>query len=336
VSGVVDSEDLPLNVSREMLQQNKIMNVIRKNLVKKCIELFNELAEDEDKTKYETFYDSFQQSLKMGIHEDTNNREKLVKLLRFQTLNHTDKISLHDYVAAMKEDQKEIFFITGESRRAVENSPFVKGIKTKGYDVVFMTDPIDEYMCQHVKEFEDKKFVNITKSNASFQEKNDDYEQHLCKKMKELLDVEKVVISTRLGDDPCCIVSGEYGWSANMERIMKAQTLQNNMNSQMMGGKKTLEINPNHKMIMKLQEGVKNTSMSEHIMKDVIQLMYDTALVSSGYSHEDPSSFSNRIYKMIGLGIDADVEEEEKEDELPLLPVETETEETDKDMEQLD
>jgi molecular chaperone HtpG len=337
ISGVVDSEDLPLNVSREMLQQNKIMNVIRKNLVKKCIELFNELADDDDKTKYETFYDNFQQSLKMGIHEDTNNREKLVKLLRFQTLNHTDKISLMDYTTNMKEDQKEIYYITGESRKAVENSPFVKGIKTKGYDVVFMTDPIDEYMCQHVKDFADKKLVNITKNNPLFQEKNTDYEEHLCKKMKELLDVEKVVVSTRLGEDPCCIVSGEYGWSANMERIMKAQTLQSNMNSQM-GGNKTLEINPNHKMIQKLQEGVKNTSMNEHIMKDVIQLMYDTALVSSGYSHEDPSSFSNRIYKMIGLGIEADVEEDElsKEDELVELSKEDELVEPENIMEYLD
>ena len=316
------------------------MNVIRKNLVKKCIELFNELADDEDKTKYTTFYDSFQQSIKMGIHEDTNNRNKLVKLLRFQTLNHTEKISLQDYVDSMKEDQKDIYFITGESRKAVENSPFVKGVMKKGYDVVFMIDPIDEYMCQHVKDYDDKKFVNITKSNALFHEKNEDYELHLCKKMKELLDVEKVVVSSRLGDDPCCIVSGEYGWSANMERIMKAQTLQNNMNMQMMGGKKTIEINPNHKMIMKLQEGVKNTSMNEHIMKDVIQLMYDTALVSSGYSHEDPSRFSSRIYKMIGLGIDADVMNEDAEDdELPVVEATEETTDetpTENKMEELD
>ena len=308
VSGVVDSEDLPLNVSREMLQQNKIMNVIKKNLVKKSIELFNDLAEDEDKSKYKSFYDQFHQSLKLGVHEDSNNRDKLIKLLRFQTLKSTEKISLDEYVSNMSEGQEHIYFITGESRKAVENSPFVKGIKNKDHDVLFLVDPIDEYMVQQVKEFDGKNLLNICKDNTLFQEKNEDYEEYLCKKMKELLDVEKVVVSTRLEDDPCCLVSGEYGWSANMERIMKAQTLQNNMNSYMMGGKKIMEINPNHKMIQKLQDGVKNTSMNEKIMKDVIQLMYDTALVSSGYSHEDPSIFSSRIYRMIGLGIDAGVD----------------------------
>ena len=316
ITGVVDSEDLPLNVSREMLQQNKIMNVIRKNLVKKCIEMFNELAEDDDKTKFNTFYDNFHQSIKLGIHEDTNNRDKLVKLLRFYSSNNTERISLQEYVDNMKDNQEQIFYITGESKKAVENSPFVHGIKQKGFDVLFLTDPIDEYMTQHVKEFDGKKMINITKDNTLFQEKNEDYENHLCKKMKELLDVEKVVVSSRLGTSPCCIVSGEYGWSANMERIMKAQTLQNNMNMGMMGGKKIIEINPTHAMIMKLQEGIKNTSMNEHIMKDVIQLMYDTAMVASGYSHEDPSNFSSRIYKMIGLGINADVEEEEESDDV--------------------
>lgn len=319
VTGVVDSEDLPLNVSREMLQQNKIMSVIRKNLVKKCIEMFNEIAEDDDKSKFTTFYDNFQQSLKLGIHEDSTNRDKLVKLLRFYSSNHgTERVSLQDYVTNMKENQEHIYFITGESKKAVENSPFVSGIKEKGYDVLFMTDPIDEYMCQHVREFEGKKMINITKDNTQFQEKNEEYENHLCKKMKEVLNVEKVVISSRLGSAPCCIVSGEYGWSANMERIMKAQTLQSNMNmGMMMGGKKIIEINIKHPMIMKLQEGIMKTSMNEHVMKDVIQLMYDTALVASGYSHEDPSTFSSRIYKMIGLGINADVEEEEPEEELP-------------------
>jgi molecular chaperone HtpG len=307
VSGVVDSEDLPLNVSREMLQQNRIMNVIRKNLVKKCIDMFNEMAEDEDKTKYNTFYDNFQQSLKVGIHEDSTNRDKLVKLTRFYSSNNTERISFEDYVTGMKDGQDHIYFITGESKKAVENSPFVKGITDKGFDVMFMTDPIDEYMCQHVREFDGKKLVNITKDNTLFQEKNEDFENHLCKKIKELIDVEKVVVSSRLGDSPCCLVSGEYGWSANMELIMKAQTLQNNTSMGMMGGKKIMEINPSHPMIMKLQEGIQKSSMNDHIMKDVIQLMYDTAMVASGYSHEDPSKFSSRIYRMIGLGIEADV-----------------------------
>jgi molecular chaperone HtpG len=321
VSGVVDSEDLPLNVSREMLQQNRIMNVIKKNLVKKCIEMFNELAEDDDKTKFNTFYDSFHQSIKVGIHEDSTNRDKLVKLTRFYSAKHiAERISFEDYVTGMVDDQEHIYFITGESKKAVENSPFLKGILDKGYDVMFMTDPIDEYMCQHVREFEGKKLVNITKDNTLFQEKNEDFDNYLCKKIKELVvDVEKVVVSSRLGDAPCCLVSGEYGWSANMERIMKAQTLQTNTGMGMMGGKKIMEINPSHPMIKKLQEGIKNTSMNERIMKDVIQLMYDTAMVASGYSHEDPSKFSDRIYRMIGLGIDADDKVDAEEEDLPKL-----------------
>lgn len=316
VTGVVDSDDLPLNVSREMLQQNRIVNMMRKNLVKKCIDMLNEMADDEDKSKFDTFYSNFHQSIKLGIHEDSNNREKLVKLLRFySSVNYDERTSLQDYVTDMKENQEHIYFITGESKKAVENSPFVHGIKEKGYNVLFLIDPIDEYIVQHIREFEGKKLVNITKDNAMFQESNEDYESHLCKKMKNLLDVEKVVVSSRLGKSPCCIVSGEYGWSANMERIMKAQTFQSNSNMMMTGGmnKKTMEINPSHPMIMKLQDGIKNTSMNENILKNVIQLMYDTSMVASGYNHEDPSEFSTRIYKMIGLGIDADISLEEAE-----------------------
>ena len=342
VTGVVDSDDLPLNVSRETLQQNRIINMIRKNLVKKCIEMMNDLANDDDKSKYDTFYSNFHQSIKLGIHEDSSNREKLTKLLRFYSSNcKEERTSLTDYVTNMKDNQEYIYFITGQSKQSVENSPFVHGIKEKGFDVLFLIDPIDEYIIQHIREFDGKKLVNITKDNAMFHESNEDYEKHLCKKMKDLLDVEKVVVSSRLGKSPCCVVSGEYGWSANMERIMKAQTLQTN-SAMMMGGgmnKKIMEINPTHPMIMKLQEGIKKTSMNEHIMKNVIQLMYDTALVASGYSHEDPSNFSNRIYNMIGLGIDADVskddEEVEHEPEIEDIKVEEATDDV-TNMEEVD
>ena len=342
VTGVVDSDDLPLNVSREVLQQNRIVNVIKKNLVKKCIEMMNELSEDEDKTKFNTFYTNFHQNIKLGVHEDANNREKLMKLLRFySSFNPENLNSLNDYVTNMKENQEHIYFITGESKKSVENSPFVHGIKEKGFDVLFLVDPIDEYIVQHIREFEGKKLVNITKDNSLFHETNEDYEKHLCKKMKELLDVEKVVVSTRLGNSPCCIVSGEYGWTANMERIMKAQTLQNNSNMMSGMNKKIIEINPSHPMIVKLQEGIQNTSMNDHIMKNVIQLMYDTALVASGYHHDDPSVFSKRIYKMIGLGIDAD-EKSEDVDETTDIPKIVENDELDSDdtkvstMEELD
>lgn len=338
VHGVVDSEDLPLNVSREMLQQNRVMSVIRKNLVKKCIEMFNEMAEDDDKSKYNTFYDNFHQSIKLGVHEDSTNRDKLVKLLRFFSTKGTDRISFQEYVDNMKEGQEVIYYITGENKKAVENSPFVKGIKQKGYEVIYMIDPIDEYMSQHVREYDGKKLVNITKDNSMFQEKNEDYENHLCKKIKEIVDgLDKVVVSSRLGDSPCCLVSGEYGWSANMERIMKAQTLQSNSGmGMMMSGKKIMEINPSHPMIMKLQEGVKKNNMNEHTFNDVVKLMYDTAMVASGYSHEDPSSFSTRIYKMIGLGINADISETEDESEDLSPIVEENNPENTSNMEEVD
>tara|TARA_Y100000389_G_scaffold711_2_gene769 strand:+ start:11121 stop:13259 length:2139 start_codon:yes stop_codon:yes gene_type:complete len=309
VSGVVDSDDLPLNVSREMLQQNNVLKVIQKNLIKKCVEMITELAEDEDKTKYDTFYEQFHQSIKLGIHEDSKNREKLIKLLRFDSGKHEDKISLDTYVSEMKEDQKEIYYITGESRKAVCKSPFVKGVLAKGYDVLFMTSAIDEYMVQQIREFADKKMVNVTKQHSEFITSDEDYEKYLCARMKEVLDnVDKVVVSTRLGDEPCCLVTSEYGWSANMERIMKAQTLStNNQFGMMSGAKKSMEINPSNPMIMKLQDGVKNSSMNDTVIKDAIKLMYDTALISCGYSHEDPTSFTSRIYNMIALGIDVDV-----------------------------
>ena len=308
VSGIVDSEDLPLNVSREMLQQNKIMRVIKKTLVKKCIEMINEIVEDEDKSKYSKFYEQFHQSIKLGIHEDSGNRDKLVKLLRFETQRHVEPISLEDYVTEMSEDQKDIYFITGESRRGVENSPFVKGLVSKGCDVLFMIDPIDEYMTQQVREFDTHKLVNVTKHNDTFVEKNTEMEENICKRMAEILknDVDKVVVSTRLEKEPCCLVSSEYGWSANMERIMKAQTLQNNKGSYSMAGKKSMEINPTHPIIKKLQDGILKNSMSDKTISNITQLMYDTSLVSCGYTLEDPSMFVSRINSMISMGIDVD------------------------------
>jgi molecular chaperone HtpG len=305
VSGVVDSDDLPLNVSREMLQQNNVLKVIQKNLVKKCVEMITDLAEDEDTSKYVQFYEQFQQSIKLGIHEDTKHKDKLIKLLRFKTAKNKEFVSLDEYVKNMKDDQKDIYFITGESCSSVEKSPFVNGVTSKGFDVIFMVDAIDEYMMQKMKSYDNKKLVDITKNNTNFTEKNEEYDNHICKRMKQVLDVENVVVSSRLGEDPCCLVSSEYGYSANMERIMKAQTLSANK-SFGLGTKKTLEINPSHEMIKKLQDGVQNSSMTGVVIDDVIRLMYDTAIISCGYSHEDPSDFSNRIYKMIALGIGID------------------------------
>merc|ERR1712079_207333 len=264
VKGVVDSEDLPLNISRETLQQNKILRVIKKNLVKKCLEMFAEIAEKKD--DYKKFYEQFGKCLKLGIHEDSTNRTKIAELLRFQTSKSGDEqISLKEYVDRMKEGQNDIYYITGESIAAVSSSPFLETLRKKGLEVLYMVDPIDEYAVQQLKEFDGKKLKSTTKEGLDLEDED------------EKKKVEEVTVSSRMADSPCVLTTSEYGWSANMELIMKAQALRDNSMTSYMVSKKTMEVNPKHSIMTELKKKAA-ADKSDKTVKDLIWLLFDTSL----------------------------------------------------------
>ncbi|PSR99579.1 Endoplasmin like [Actinidia chinensis var. chinensis] len=356
--GLVDSDTLPLNVSREMLQQHSSLKTIKKKLIRKALDMIRRLAEedpdesndkdkkdddessdiDEKKGQYTKFWNEFGKSIKLGIIEDATNRNRLAKLLRFESTKSGGKLtSLDQYISRMKSGQKDIFYITGTNKEQLEKSPFLERLTKKNYEVIFFTDPVDEYLMQYLMDYEDKKFQNVSKEGLKLGKDSKDKElkesfKELTKWWKGALaseNVDDVKISNRLSDTPCVVVTSKYGWSANMEKIMQSQTLSDASKQAYMRGKRVLEINPRHPIVKELRERVVKDPEDVGV-KQTAQLMYQTALMESGFTLSDPKDFASRIYESVKTSLsispDAAVEEEDDVEEAESETKEAESE----------
>ncbi|CAK9155452.1 unnamed protein product [Ilex paraguariensis] len=348
LKGLVDSDTLPLNVSREMLQQHSSLKTIKKKIIRKALDMIRKIADEdpdesydkekkdvdesvdnnEKKGQYTKFWNEFGKSVKLGIIEDATNRNRLAKLLRFESTKSEGKLtSLDQYISRMKPGQKDIFYITGTSKEQLEKSPFLERLTKKNYEVIFFADPVDEYLMQYLMDYEDKKFQNVSKEGLKLGKDSKDKElkesfKELTKWWKGALaseNVDDVKISNRLADTPCVVVTSKFGWSANMERIMQSQTLSDASKQAYMRGKRVLEINPRHPIIKELQERVVKDPEDEGV-KQTAQLMYQTALMESGFMLPDPKDFASRIYSSVKTSLsispDAAVEEEDDAEEI--------------------
>ncbi|XP_042435794.1 endoplasmin homolog isoform X1 [Zingiber officinale] len=357
LKGLVDSDTLPLNVSREMLQQHSSLKTIKKKLIRKALDMIRKISdedpdefhnkdkpdaekeseEDEKKGQYTKFWNEFGKSIKLGIIEDAHNRNRLAKLLRFESTKSEGKLSsLDEYISRMKPGQKDIFYITGTSKEQLEKSPFLERLMKKNYEVIFFTDPVDEYLMQYLMDYEDKNFQNVSKEGLKLGK--DSKLKDLKESFKELTDwwkgalfgvnVDSVKISNRLDDTPCVVVTPKHGWSANLEKIMQSQALSDANRQAYMFGKRVLEINPRHPIIKEFRDRVAQDSKDEGL-KHTARLMYQTALMESGFVLKDPKDFASSIYKSVQKSLDispdATVEEEDDTEEPEIQEKESDT-----------
>ncbi|MFO7885271.1 MAG: molecular chaperone HtpG [Desulfobacteraceae bacterium] len=298
IQGVVDAPDLNLNVSREILQEDRLVRNIRKNLVKKVFALLESM----EKEKYEEFYNEFGQALKAGLPNDFENRDKIASLLRFKTTKSDGKyVSLDEYIENMADDQKDIYYITGENLNSLLNSPLLEALKAKDYEVLLMTDPVDEWVAQSLPEYKEKKLKSAEKGELDLdkvdEKKKDEYTA-LFDFIKEKLDgrVKDVQASNRLTDSVACLSSDDFGMSAYMEKILRAS------GQEAPDQKRSLELNINHPVIEKIKQ-VFETDTTNPILKDYSDLLFDMAVVSEGGKIDNPSRFSKLVGDMMAKSL---------------------------------
>jgi len=347
VKGVVDSDDLPLNVSRETLQQHKLLKVIKKKLVRKTLDMIKKISDD----KYAAFWAEYSTNIKLGVIEDTANRTRLAKLLRFTSSN-GKLTSLAEYVERMKDKQESVFYMAGASKEEVEKSPFVERLLKKGYEILYLTEAVDEYAISALPEFEGKKFQNVAKEGFSIDGDTDAAKarkEAVTEKFEPLTKwlgedslkdhILRAEVSERLTDSPCALITSKFGWTGNMQKIIQSQTHSKTQDMQRdyyLNQKKTLEINPRHPLIKELLRRVEDNP-ADKTASDMAVMMYNTATLRSGYSLKDTVNFAQQIEAMMRqtLGVDADEQVEEEEeitDEEP--PEEDEDEEEEEEDEE--
>ncbi|XP_009605137.1 heat shock protein 90-6, mitochondrial [Nicotiana tabacum] len=312
IKGIVDSNDLPLNVSREILQESRIVRIMRKRLVRKAFEMIQGISLSENKDDYDKFWENYGKHLKLGCIEDRENHKRLAPLLRFFSSQSDEfTISLDEYVENMKPDQKDIYYIASDSVTSAKNTPFLEKLLEKDLEVLFLVDPIDEVAIQNLKSYKEKNFVDISKEDLDLGDKNEDKEKEIKQEFGQTCDwikkrlgdkVASVQISNRLSSSPCVLVSGKFGWSANMERLMKAQTVGDTSNLDFMRSRRVFEINPEHPIIRTLNEAYRSTPDDEEALR-AIDLLYDAALVSSGFTPENPAQLGGKIYEMMNMAL---------------------------------